>query len=152
MPQDSFRPPTLVALTSYLAGSVARIGNRYLHDALAEHGLRLAHYGLLTALDDFGPQSQRELSDRLDIDQSHLVGYLDHIDGLGLASRERDPDDRRRYRVALTDDGRRLVQRLHPVARESQDELLGVLSDDEREALVALLTRILCAHDHAQAV
>lgn len=146
MPQHS-RPPTLVALTSYLSGNVARIGHRYLLEALAEHDLRLPHYAVLTALDDLGPQSQRELSTRLDIDPSHMVGYVDHIARAGLAERGRDPDDRRRYQVALTREGRRLLRQLHPIAQRSQHELLEPLSEPERETLVDLLTRIVTASD-----
>ncbi|MFE7788806.1 hypothetical protein [Streptomyces sp. NPDC057460] len=49
------RPPSLLALPSYLASHVARIGHLLLVDALAEHDLRLPHFAVLTGLSDFGP-------------------------------------------------------------------------------------------------
>jgi DNA-binding MarR family transcriptional regulator len=145
------RPPTLLALPSYLAGHVARIGRRVLVEALAEHDLRLPHFAVLTGLSDFGPLVQHTLADRLGLNRSHLVGYLDEIERRDLVHRERDPDDRRRQRVALTPPGRTLVRRLQEVAQRSQDEFLGVLSAAERETLISLMRRVVTADDQAQA-
>jgi DNA-binding MarR family transcriptional regulator len=144
---DEIRPPTLLGLPSYLAGAVARVGHRLLVEALAQHDLRLPHFAVLTALSDFGPLAQHELADRLAINRSHLVGYLDDIERRGLVRRERDPADRRRQRVALTPSGRAQLRRLHEVALRSQAEFLQVLSESERRTLLALLRRVVDAAD-----
>lgn len=147
MDDDEIRPPTLLSLPSYLAGNVARLGHRLLLDALAAHDLRLAHFAVLTALGDFGPLAQHELAERLDLNRSHLVRYVDDIEKRGLVQRDRDPEDRRRQHVALTPSGRTLLRRLQAVARRSQEEFLQVLSDAERQTLIALLRRVLRADD-----
>jgi DNA-binding MarR family transcriptional regulator len=144
------RPPSLLALPSYLAGNVARIGHRLLFEALAEHDLRLPHFALLTALSDFGPLAQHALADRLNLNRSHLVRYVDEIERRGLVRRDRDPEDRRRQRVDLTPSGRTLAERLQEVARRSQAEFLQVLSERERQTLIALLHRVLLADDQAR--
>ena len=144
---DEIRPPTLLDLPSYLAGAVARVGHRLLVDALARHDLRLPHFAVLTALSDFGPMAQHELADRLAINRSHLVGYLDQVEQRGLVQRDRDPVDRRRQHVALTAQGRKELRRLHEVALRSQAEFLQVLSESERQTLVTLLRRVLNADD-----
>ncbi|NIH79792.1 MarR family winged helix-turn-helix transcriptional regulator [Amycolatopsis viridis] len=143
------RPPTLLELPSYLAGHVARIGHRGLVAALAEHGLRLPHFAVLTGLSDFGPLAQHVLADRLGLNRSHLVGYLDLLAERGFVGRERDPQDRRRQRAALTAEGRELVRRLQDLARRSQEESLGVLSTSERRTLVELMRRVVVADDAA---
>lgn len=150
MEDGDIRPPSLLALPSYLAGNVARIGHRLLFEALAEHDLRLAHFAVLAALSDFGPLAQHELADRLDLNRSHLVGYVDDIEQRGLVRRDRDPQDRRRQRVTLTPPGRTLVRRLQAVARRSQADFLHALSEPERETLVGLLRRVLQADDEAR--
>lgn len=147
---DDIRPPTLLGLPSYLAGNVARIGHRLLFAALSEHDLRLAHFAVLTALSDFGPLAQHELADRLDLNRSHLVGYVDDIERRGLVRRDRDPEDRRRQRVALTGSGRTLLASLLEFADRSQTEFLQVLSEPERETLISLLGRVLRADDTAR--
>ncbi|GAA0902629.1 MarR family transcriptional regulator [Virgisporangium aurantiacum] len=144
---DEFRPPTLLGLPSYLAGAAARVGHRLLVEALATHDLRLPHFAVLTALSDFGPLPQHELADRLAINRSHLVGYLDDIEQRDLVRRERDPQDRRRQLVALTASGRAQMRRLHEVALRSQAEFLHALTQPEQETLVALLRRVINAND-----
>lgn len=150
MNDGATRPPTLLNLPSYLVSHVANIGPRRLVEALSELNLRPPHFAVLTALSDFGPLAQHELADRLGLNQSHLVGYLDDTEQRGLVQRVRDPKDRRRQRVALTPSGRTLQRRLHAVAQRSQAEYLQVLSEPERQTLIALLRRVLVADDEAR--
>ncbi|MFC7622516.1 MarR family winged helix-turn-helix transcriptional regulator [Microlunatus sp. GCM10028923] len=147
MSEISRRPPSLLALPSYLAGHVARIGRRGLEEELQRQGLRPPHFAVLTALVDLGPLAQYELADRLGFNRSHLVGYLDALEEQRLVRRERDAEDRRRHRVALTRSGRSLQARLYGVAEQSQAEALGVLSAAERRQLASLLRRVVDARD-----
>ena len=147
MNQSPSRPPSLLELPAYLIANVARVGHRELELALGRHDLRLAHYAILLALSDFGAMAQHELADRLDGNRSHAVGYLDHLQALELVARQRDPADRRRQNVTLTPEGRSLLNTLaHDVARAT-DAMLQPLTAAERKTLVALLRRLLLAHD-----
>jgi len=143
----SVRPPTLLALPAYVGNQVAKYGYRHLKNVLAAEDLLLPQFGMLVALDDFGPISQQRLAESLDIDKSHLVGKIDKLADRGLLARERDPADRRRHRIVLTEQGKALVERIRPVAEESQQAALAVLSVEEREVLAALLLRVLEMHD-----
>ena len=137
------RPPTLLALPTYLASHVGYLGRRHLVAVLAEHHLRLQHFAVLTALADFGPLAQHELAERLGLNRSHLVGYLDEIEGRDLVARRRDPADRRRQHVDLTAAGTALVAELLPVVERANEELLAPLSADERRTLAELLRRVV---------
>lgn len=148
---EGARPPSLLALPSYLASHVARIGHEALVSRIAEYDLRLPHFATLTALADFGPLPQHELADRLGLNRSHLVGYLDTVEQRALVRRDRDPEDRRRQVVALTPEGGRLQRELLEVAERSQDAFLAELSEPERATLVKLLGRVLLADDEARA-
>ncbi|KIF71374.1 MarR family transcriptional regulator [Streptomyces sp. AcH 505] len=141
------RPPSLLALPSYLAGHAARIGHDALVEAVGRNGLRLPHFAALTALSDFGPLPQHVLADRLGFQRSHLGSYLDAIEERGLVRRTRDRADRRRQVVELTDEGVALQRRLWLVAEESQDSFLGCFTQAERETLTTLLRRLLDADD-----
>ncbi len=141
------RPPSLLALPSYIAAQVSKYGRRRLEEVLREHGLLLGHLAILTALDDFGPMSQQQLADSLDFDKSHLVGRIDILEERDLVTRTQDPDDRRRHRVALTPAGRTLLNRLRPVAKQSQKGFLEALTPAEQRTLISLLRRVLSAND-----
>ncbi|MFF7363638.1 MarR family transcriptional regulator [Streptomyces sp. NPDC008125] len=143
------RPPGLLALPSYLASHVARLGHEALVDAVGRHGLRLPHFATLTALADFGPLPQHVMADRLGFQRSHLGGYLDAVEERGLVRRERDRADRRRQLVALTEEGADLQRRVRLVAEASQDVFLAVLAPDERETLTTLLRRVLDASEQS---
>ena len=150
MSEPEVRPPSLLELPSYVAGQVSRIGRRYLAEVLAEHELQLVHHAILSALYDLGPQSQQDVANALDLDKSHLVGRIDLLEDRGLVRRAPDRTDRRRYQLTLTPQGRRLVTRLRPAARQSQQSFLGALSDAEQQTLLSLLRQVLAANDAAR--
>jgi MarR family transcriptional regulator, lower aerobic nicotinate degradation pathway regulator len=144
------RPPSLLEQPSYLASQASKYGRRHLERVLREYGLALTHHAVLSALDDLGPLSQQELADSLDIDKSHLVGPIDHLEERGLVNRSRDASDRRRNQVALTPAGKKLVGELQRAGRRSQRGFLDALSAAEQETLVSLLRRVLAANDAAR--
>jgi len=150
MDSTQIRPPSLLEQPSYLVASVARALHAEWLEELARHDLRPWHFATLAALSDFGPLGQHELADRLNIKGSNLVGYIDELERRHLVRRERDRRDRRRQNVALTAGGRSLLGRLSQRARHSQPDLLQVLSESERDTLLALLGRILRAYDDAR--
>jgi DNA-binding MarR family transcriptional regulator len=144
------RPPSLLALPSYLTSQVSKYGRRRLEEVLRDHGLLLGHHAVLAALDDFGPTSQQHLADALDFDKSHLVVRIDHLEDRGLVTRTQDPDDRRRHQVALTPAGRALLDELRPIAAHSQKGFLDALTAAEQKTLISLLRRVLSANDAAR--
>jgi MarR family transcriptional regulator, lower aerobic nicotinate degradation pathway regulator len=144
------RPPSLLALPSYLLSQLSKFGRRHLEAVLAEHDLVLIHYGVLATLADVGPQSQQQLADALDFDKSHLVARIDDLQRRALVTRTQDPTDRRRNQIALTPTGQALLDQLRPAAQESQQGFLQALSPAEHDTLIALLRRALDANDAAR--
>lgn len=59
----------------------------------------------------------------------------DQLEGLGAIQRVRDPDDRRRHRLGLTDKGRALLAECTAHARALDEELTAGLNAAERTAL-----------------
>lgn len=141
------RPASLLAYPTYLVVQVSKVAQRTLTAALAGHDLTPSHFAVLAAVSDGGALSQQQLADALDLDKSHMVGFIDHLERRGLVARERDPDDRRCYRIGISAAGERLLRTLHEVDRRVQDEVLGELTADERKVLASLLARVLRAHD-----
>jgi DNA-binding MarR family transcriptional regulator len=72
---------------------------------LAETGLRLRHCQLLMHLSEAGSTTQQDLLEALELDASVLVGLLNDLEGDGYVKRLRDPADRRRHIVKLSDRG-----------------------------------------------
>lgn len=74
----------------------------------------IAHWYYLRTLAQRGELNQLELSKRVGIASTTAVPALDSMEKRGLLKRTRDPKDRRKYDVSLTDNGRRLVDELMP--------------------------------------
>jgi MarR family transcriptional regulator, lower aerobic nicotinate degradation pathway regulator len=141
------RPPSLSGFASYLSAQVAKGASRALGERLAVHGVRTHHLAVLAALADHGPSCQQDLCDRLDLDKSHMVGFVDDLEAGGHVVRARDPQDRRRHSVDITASGRDLLARLLAEDEVCQTDVFGVLSAEERDLLVALLQRVVAGLD-----
>ncbi|MDF2259011.1 MarR family winged helix-turn-helix transcriptional regulator [Streptantibioticus ferralitis] len=79
--------------------------------------------------------SQQELAARMGIAPSLVVSLADHLEGLGAVQRVRDPQDRRRQVLTLTEEGRRLLDRCESAARALDEEFGSGLTADQRRAL-----------------
>ena len=112
---------------------------RRLRDAHTTQGLSPRQFHILGLLHDRGPLPQTELAVETDTAASVLVTQLNPLERDGLLARQRDPGDRRRHLVVLTDEGR---ERLHTAASaqiEVEDELFRSLTPSERAQLAHLL-------------
>ncbi|WP_082469332.1 MarR family winged helix-turn-helix transcriptional regulator [Sciscionella sediminilitoris] len=141
------RPPTLLGIPSYLAGNIARAATRALAHSLEEHHLRLTDHAVLSCLADFGPMAQHEIADRLDVDRSQVVGFVDRLERNGLVTRNRNGPDRRRVLITITEEGVSAEREITEEAHRVQSALLEPLSPAERTQLVGLLQRVLDMHD-----
>jgi DNA-binding MarR family transcriptional regulator len=70
---------------------------------------------------------------------SAVTEIVEGLEEDGLVRREADPDDRRAVRVALTADGRRLIQRYENAAALALADRLGSLTSSRRQRLRAAL-------------
>jgi DNA-binding MarR family transcriptional regulator len=98
-----------------------------------------------------GPLTQRELGDRLGLEKSTVSRLAAGLQERGWLLRERDPGNRRYYRLALTDEGRAVAVRFGRHLRRGHDVLLAALSEQERAGLTLGLTGLARAMDAARA-
>jgi DNA-binding MarR family transcriptional regulator len=130
-----------------LAARVARLAGDLLAEALAPLGLRVRHFGVLSALAEGGPASQQALGRRLDIDRTTMVATVDQLEQLGLVARKPDSSDRRAYRVELTARGRTTLVRLTGAVAAAERALLVPLASKEQETLRSLLRKVAARDD-----
>lgn len=82
------------------------------------------------------------LSDRLGISSPAVSQLVDSLVGDEVLRREHDPDDRRRVRIRLTDNGQRLYGLFDEARLAQAAALLQPLSDEEAAILGRLLTEV----------
>ncbi|WP_433479454.1 MarR family winged helix-turn-helix transcriptional regulator [Spirillospora sp. CA-142024] len=94
-----------------------------------------------------GPLSQREVAERLRMDAGDLVGIVDALEDAGHVRRRRDPDDRRRYALEATEDGRLSLGEGLDARLRLNEILFEPLSPEERLLFRDMLLRVLAHHD-----
>ncbi|GAA2851245.1 hypothetical protein GCM10010517_08820 [Streptosporangium fragile] len=108
-------------------------------------GLRisLSEVFALGELADAGTLSQQELADRLGLEKSTVSRLAAGMERRGWLSRERDPANRRFYRLRLTADGLAAAGRIGAELRAAHDGLFDGLTDEERAGLLLGLTGLV---------
>ncbi len=106
-------------------------------------GIKLRQLMLLSYLRKGAPALQQQLCESLWLDPNNCVLLLNELEEMGYVERRRDPADRRRHMVDITDEGRVALERAERAQEEIGDELLSALSDEERATLRSLLSRVV---------
>jgi DNA-binding MarR family transcriptional regulator len=115
-------------------------------------GIHMRLVMALSYLRDHDGAPQQELAEALCMDANNVVLLLNELEDLGHVARRRDPDDRRRHRVELTEQGLRALVSAERAQETIEDEVLQALDADERATLWRLLTRALRAAEPAAPV
>jgi DNA-binding MarR family transcriptional regulator len=115
---------------------------RRLREAHTAHDLSPRQFQILGLLHDRGVLGQGELGRLTGVAPSILVALLNPLEAAHLVQRQRDPADRRRHVVALTDTGRARFDRASQAQYDVEDTLFAALSPAQREQLRDLLTRV----------
>jgi DNA-binding MarR family transcriptional regulator len=124
-----------------------QITNVRIRKALAATGLKPGHGHVLLRLSDIGPMSQQALIEALGVDPSVLVAILNDLERDGFAERRRDPADRRRHIVEMSERGAALVGEIDSVLTAVERELFADLADSEIDLLRSLLVRVRTSTD-----
>jgi DNA-binding MarR family transcriptional regulator len=130
---------------AFMLARLGRVAARLLNDELAEIGLKPPEAAILIMLRDHGPVSQQELGERLRIDPSNLVSFLNALEHDGLLVRRRDPADRRRHIVEITKLGAERVPRCEGPVAALENQLFATLSRGDREQFRRILAELLVA-------
>ena len=89
-----------------------------------------------------GPLAMGELAHHIGTTLPACTRLVDRLNAMGVVLRERDASDRRVVRVRLSAKGQRLHERFQAGMREKLAALLSLLSDTDREQLLAILERL----------
>ena len=128
--------------------------NRSAGPELLSLDLTMGQFKAMATLTMNGPQPVGELGRRLGLSEPAASLLVDKLADLGLAVRERDPQDRRRALVTATPAAEELAARLREGREGHILAWLGALADDELDGLTRGfrgLLRVAAASDAAAA-
>jgi DNA-binding MarR family transcriptional regulator len=99
-------------------------------------------FAALAKLHEAGATSQNQLGALIAMDAATIKGVIDRLRARGLVELSRHEGDRRRLLVALTGEGRNLVEQLIPLAARITEKTLAPLSSTEARTFLELLARL----------
>lgn len=126
---------------SRLLITASRLVEHHIAEQLRPYSLTHASFGVL-ALVQLAPHSQKELALATRVEEQTISRTVDRLERMGMVSRERDPADRRKFLVTVTEIGQ---QAFDHATRHDQAELaLAGLpeADALRSSLATLITRL----------
>ena len=113
----------------------------YFDNALAPFGLSSGTLPLLGSLLRRDGLNQQELSERLHVDKATITRMVSKLIKLGYVRRDKDPDDKRAYRLFATQKARDIDPDIKQVLRGWTAILSEGFTGEEKDQAFALLTR-----------
>ena len=129
-------------------GRISRLSReieRRLEPVYAASGLEPGWYDVLATLRRAGPPYRVRPTDfaaTLMLTSSGTTKRLDRLEAAGYVTRERDPSDRRGVLIALTPQGRSLVDNAADKHMANESRILSGLSAAEQRQLAGLLRKL----------
>jgi MarR family 2-MHQ and catechol resistance regulon transcriptional repressor len=112
------------------------------HRHLSETGLTISQFAVLEALYQLGPQSQRDIGQKILRSSGNITMVIDNLEKNGLVRRKRNEADRRFFIVHLTDKGYNLINNIFPPHAAVIAKDLGILTVAEQDALGRLCKKL----------
>ena len=109
----------------------------------ASHNITIPQFLCLHAMAREGRLTQAELSREIRLSASTLVGVIDRLEAKGLATRQRDPEDRRRIYIVPTAAGLAIQQSAPEPLQLQLERGLDAMSEAERHVIAASLDRLV---------
>lgn len=128
----------------FVSRSIFHVGEQSLDAA----GLSFAQYRVLMHLffaEQMGSRgilNPSEISDRQGVSRNTMSSLIRNLEDEGLVERRLDPDDRRRFNISLTENGRSLVTEYARQHLATMARCFSVLTPDEQETLSHLLHKV----------
>ncbi len=132
-------------------GETSRMMRRFYDRRASALGVTTAQWRVIAHLGHSPGLKQVELAERLDVEPITACRIVDRLEEAGLVERQRDPEDRRAWRLVLTDQAQPIFRRLGDLAEEMAGEAFAGFSRDECEAIRAKLARVRVNVSRAEA-
>lgn len=127
----------------YRAATAVR--RRAERELLAPLGLSWGGFTIVWVLWVWGEMETAQLAAECDLAKGTLTGMVSTLEKQRLVERTRMERDRRRVTVALTDEGRVMIEELHPRFHQFEIQMVNDLSVEERRNLSQYLRLVITA-------
>ena len=118
--------------------AASRASAELIHVAMADVPLTPEEYAVYSVIFDEGPHAPTELARRTGMPPTSMSHFVRAMLERGHAERAPSPEDRRSYRIVLTEAGLRAHAASSRAFQEANDRFIGALAVDEEDARAVL--------------
>ncbi|RYZ43870.1 MAG: MarR family transcriptional regulator [Myxococcaceae bacterium] len=131
------------AAPTFWINHASRLLMRHFEQRLRPLDFGMAYLPVVGALEEHGPQLQKQLAEHAHVEQPTMAALLTRMERDGLITREPHPGDKRASQISISEKARdRLPQAREQLAEVAAQATAG-FSDRERATLLALLRRVV---------
>lgn len=106
-------------------------------------GLFKTHYGIIYLLDKFPVMTMSDFSDRLGLPKPRVTLIIDKLVKEDIVKREFDENDRRIINIAITENGKHILEIMKKQKIENMKNMLSVLEDNEIYQFKDIITSLI---------
>ncbi|WP_090934716.1 MarR family winged helix-turn-helix transcriptional regulator [Nonomuraea jiangxiensis] len=132
--------------TGYLLARLGDFARQRIEDEVGRWGMTGKELRVLGYARD-AARSQRDLTALARMDRTTMTEVINTLERLGYVRRVRNPADRRKYLVTVTEDGARVVEEMLAHLAQVEADFLSPLTPIERSLLNNMVARLFAAHD-----
>jgi DNA-binding MarR family transcriptional regulator len=132
-------------LEEHLGIRIAKVRNSIKNEmeiALTPYDITTTQFVVLLKLCEKDRMTQKELAKDTNYKQSALTLILDKLELKKLINREAKENDRRAYLIVITNEGRKLENKLIVVAKELEKRILEGISNNQKIEFINILDKI----------
>ncbi|QAY68550.1 MarR family winged helix-turn-helix transcriptional regulator [Paenibacillus protaetiae] len=109
---------------------------------IKSYGISVTEFGILEVLYNKGEIPIQQIGGKVLITSGTMTYNIDKLAGKGLVRRMPCAEDRRVINAALTDEGRRLFDRIFPQHRSQLTAIMQSLSSAQKQQAIELLKQL----------
>ena len=126
----------------FLLGDSSRLLRKRFDRLARSFGMTRAQWGVIAVLRRDEGINQMAMADIMDIEPITLGRHIDRLEEAGWVERRPDPDDRRAWRIFLTDKVQPVLEEMENIAIEVRNDAMVDFSSMERERFIDNLIRV----------
>ena len=110
-------------------------------DVVKSYGLTPMQFGVLDVLYSKGPLRIGEIIDTMLATSGNMTVVIKNMERDGYVQRDKDPIDKRSYRISLTELGKTKIEEVLPEHAKHLSKIFRVLTKEEQEELIHILRK-----------
>lgn len=133
----------------HLIMRLSKLMTRYAEVRFQPLGTGVAGYPVLNMLSTGGEMSQKQLTERLGVEQSSMAQLLGRLERDGFIVRRQDPNDGRSSLVGLTPKAAETLPAINRIMSDGNDIAVAGMTDAELDMAISLMKRMLANVENA---